>query len=82
MSISISNLASASSFTAANYSANVEAAQQVQKTTDDSAAVVKLSESQQVVQLHRQGQLASQIASNLSLTVDVVNSYLGISSAK
>jgi len=82
MSISISNLASTSSFTAENYTANVAAAQQVQKTTDDSAAVVKLSESQQVVQLHRQGQLASQIASNLSLTVDVVNSYLGISSAK
>jgi DNA-binding NarL/FixJ family response regulator len=82
MSISISDLASTPSFTAANYSANLAATQQVQKTTDDSAAVVKLSESQQVVQLHRQGQQVSQIASTLSLTVDVVNSYLGISNAK
>jgi DNA-binding NarL/FixJ family response regulator len=82
MSISISSSFSPTSFAAANSSANLAAAQKTQPTTNDSADTVKLSESQQVVQLYQQGQQVSQIASSLSLTVDTVNSYLGISDAK
>jgi DNA-binding NarL/FixJ family response regulator len=40
---------------------------------------VNLSETQQVYQLYNQGQKVSQIASNLSLSVEAVNSYLNIS---
>ena len=82
MSISISSSLSTTPFTAANSYSNSAAAQQIKQTTNDSADTVKLSESQQVVQLYRQGQQVSQIASSLSLTVDTVNSYLGISDAK
>jgi len=79
MSISISNSFSPTSFAAANSYSNSAAAQRIQQPTNDSADTVKLSESQQVVQLYQQGQQVSQIASSLSLTVDTVNSYLGIS---
>jgi DNA-binding NarL/FixJ family response regulator len=82
MSISISNPPSPTSFAAAQSYSNSAAAQKTQQTTNASTDTVKLSESQQVVQLHRQGQHVSQIASSLSLTVDTVNSYLGISDAK
>ena len=39
---------------------------------------VNLTETQQVYQLYNQGQRVSQIASNLSLSVEAVNSYLNI----
>jgi DNA-binding NarL/FixJ family response regulator len=81
MSISISNSFSPTPFAAANSYSNSAAAQRTQQTTNDSADTVKLSESQQVTQLYRQGQQVSQIASSLSLTVDIVNSYLDISNA-
>ena len=81
MSISISNSFSPTSFAAANSYSNSATAQRTQQTTNDSADTVKLSESQQVTQLYRQGQQVSQIASSLSLTVDIVNSYLDISNA-
>jgi DNA-binding NarL/FixJ family response regulator len=80
MSISISNSISPTSFFAAN-SYSKAAAQKIQQPANDSADTVKLSESQQVVQLYQQGQQVSQIASSLSLAVDTVNSYLGISNA-
>jgi hypothetical protein len=43
---------------------------------------VTLSQSQQVTQLYQQGQQVPQIASTLSLPVELVNSYLGITSAQ
>jgi DNA-binding NarL/FixJ family response regulator len=82
MSISISSSFSTTSFAAANASSNSAAAQRTQQTTNDSADTVKLTESQQVHQLYDQGQTVPQIASSLSLTVDTVNSYLGISDAQ
>jgi DNA-binding NarL/FixJ family response regulator len=42
---------------------------------------VRLSESQQVYQLYNQGQQVSQIATSLSLPVEIVNNYLGITAA-
>jgi DNA-binding NarL/FixJ family response regulator len=82
MSISISNSLSTASLAAQDAYAKSAAAQKPQQTTNDSEDTVKLSESQQVVQLYQQGQQVSQIASSLSLTVDTVNSYLGIANAK
>jgi DNA-binding NarL/FixJ family response regulator len=82
MSISISSSLSTTPFTAANSYSNSAAAQQIKQTTNDSADTVKLSESQQVIQLYKQGHQVSQIASSLSLTVAIVNSYLGISDTK
>jgi DNA-binding CsgD family transcriptional regulator len=49
-----------------------------QTTANNPAYVVKLTQAQEVVQLSDQGQSVSQIAGSLSLTVPVVNSYLGI----
>lgn len=80
MSISISNSPSPA-FDAANSYSN-SAAQQVQQIVSDSADTVQLTVAQQVAQLYQQGQQVSQIATSLSLTVDSVNSYLGITSAK
>jgi|CZKY01.1.fsa_nt_gi DNA-binding NarL/FixJ family response regulator len=82
MSISISGSFSPTSFAAANSYSNSATAQKAQQTTNDAADTVKLSESQQVIQLYQQGQQVPQIASSLSLTVDTVNSYLGISDSK
>ena len=79
MSISISSSLSTASLGAANSSTNSATVQRAKQPAPAPADTVKLSESQQVYQLYNQGQAVSQIASNLSLTVDVVNSYLGIS---
>jgi DNA-binding NarL/FixJ family response regulator len=79
MSISISSSPSPASFAAANAYSNSAAAQKVQQPTSDSADTVKLSQSQQVVQLYQQGQQVPQIASSLGLQVETVNSYLDIS---
>ena len=82
MSISISSSFSPASFAAANsYSNTAAAPQKTQPTTNDTADTVKLSASQQVVQLYQQGQQVSQIA-YLSLPVETVNTYLGISSSQ
>lgn len=77
MTISVSSSLPAAAVAATNSSARSAAAptQQVQAQAD----TVRLSESQQVYQLYNQGQGISEIASNLSITVSAVNSYLGIS---
>jgi DNA-binding NarL/FixJ family response regulator len=79
MSISVSS-ALATASVAAN-SSSTSTAQRVQQPTNqqtaNSADTVKLTEAQQVDQLYNQGQAVTQIASNLSLTVSAVNSYLG-----
>lgn len=62
--------------------ANTAAAHQAQPTANNPADTVQLSESQQVYQLHNQGRTVSQIATSLSLPIDLVNTYLGISSSK
>ncbi len=82
MSISISNSFSPASFAAANSVSNSASAQKTPQTTNEPADTVQLSQSQRVHQLYKQGQRVSQIASGLSLTVDAVNSYLGITNAK
>ncbi|MGA7381260.1 MAG: hypothetical protein WBX03_10440 [Terriglobales bacterium] len=85
MSISISSSVTAAELAAAgsiaNSVSNAAATQRPQQTTNNSVDTVKLSESQQVYQLYNQGQTVSQIASGLSLTVELVNSYLGITNA-
>jgi len=76
MGISIS-----SAFATANSSANstaVQKPQPVQPSTNNLADTVTLTESQQVYQLYNQGQQVSQIATTLSLPVEIVNNYLGI----
>lgn len=82
MDISITSSLATASLAAANSSSTSAAAQPAQPTAqptaNGSAYTVTLSEAQQVYNLYNQGQAVSQIASNLSLTVDAVNSYLGI----
>jgi DNA-binding NarL/FixJ family response regulator len=78
MSLSISSSLSTASLAAANSSSASTAARTPQATTNDSAYVVKLTESQQVYQLYNQGKQVSQIAASLSLPVEAVNNYLGI----
>jgi DNA-binding NarL/FixJ family response regulator len=80
MSLSISSSLSTASLAAANSSSSSTAARTPQPTTNDSAYTVKLTESQQVYQLYNQGQQVSQIAASLSLPVEAVNNYLGITS--
>lgn len=78
MSISISSSLSIASLAAANSSSTSAAAQNTQPTTNASADTVRLTASQQVYQLYDQGQTVTQIATNLSLPVEIVNTYLGI----
>ena len=81
MSISISSSLSTASLaatSASNSSATSVAARNPQPTINNSGDTVKLSESQQVYQLYNQGQAVSQIATALSLPVEIVNNYLGI----
>jgi len=82
MSISVSNSPLPASSAAANVSSNSAVVQKAPQTTEASTDTVHLSQSQQVHQLHAEGQRVSQIASGLSLTVAAVNSYLGIATQK
>ena len=81
MSIAISSSLSVASSASANSSSNSAAVQQPQPSVNASADTVHLTVAQQVYQLYNQGQTVSQIASGLSLSVEMVNSYLGISSS-
>lgn len=78
MSISISSSLSIPSLAAANSSSTSAAVQTQQRTTDQSAYTVRLTEAQQVYQLYNQGQPVPKIATSLNLPVSAVNNYLGI----
>jgi DNA-binding CsgD family transcriptional regulator len=90
MSIAISSALSAVTV-GANSPTTVAAAQpaqQVQQTVQEevqqpatsSGDTVTLTEAQQVYNLYNEGQTVSQISTNLSLPVSMVNNYLGITS--
>lgn len=79
MTISISSSLSTPSLAATNLPATSAPARNPQPTINNSGDTVRLSESQQVYQLYNQGQQVSQIATTLSLPVEIVNNYLGIS---
>lgn len=67
---------------AANSASTSPAPRTPQPTTNNSGGdTVRLSQSQQVYQLYNQGQQVSQIATTLSLPVELVNNYLGISAS-
>jgi DNA-binding NarL/FixJ family response regulator len=81
MSIVISSALSTLSAPAPNSPTNTPAPQQVQQVQQpvgNSGDTVTLTEAQQVYNLYDQGQSVSQIATSLSLTVSMVNNYLGI----
>jgi hypothetical protein len=78
MDISISSLLSTASVAAASTSSASVAARNPQPTRNNSGDTVTLTESEHVYQLYNQGQQVSQIATSLSLPIEVVNSYLGI----
>jgi DNA-binding NarL/FixJ family response regulator len=78
MSISVSSALATASLAAAEASSTSSAMQNTQQTASAPVDTVKLSMSQQINQLYSQGQSVSEIASNLALTVDDVNLYLGI----
>jgi DNA-binding NarL/FixJ family response regulator len=80
MGLSISSALATASLAAAD-TAPAAAAQKIQPTTTNSADTVTLTEAQQVYQLYNQGQNVSQIAFSLSLPMQAVDSYLGISAA-
>jgi len=81
MSLSISSVPTTAAATAVNSgTAATPAPQKVQQTTKAASAdTVTLTEAQQVYQLYNQGNTVTQIATSLSLSVDLVNNYLGIS---
>jgi DNA-binding NarL/FixJ family response regulator len=81
MSISVSNSLSTESLAAANSSSDASPAPKTQAATNATTDTIKLSESQQIHQLYNEGQKVSQIAFNLNITVEAVNSYLGIRNA-
>jgi hypothetical protein len=85
MGLSISNALSIASLAAANppstSAAPSPAAQTTQQPAPAPADTVQLSEAQQVYNLYNQGQTVPQIANALSLTVDNVNFYLGVSNS-
>lgn len=81
MSNTISSSLSIASSAAANFSSTSAAARTPQPTTNNSGDTVTLTESQQVYQLYNQGQQVSQIATTLSLPLETVNSYLGITAS-
>jgi DNA-binding NarL/FixJ family response regulator len=81
MGLTISSALSTASLAAANSAATSPAAPPPQPTTNNSGDTVRLSESQQVYQLYNQGQQVSQIATTLSLPVETVNNYLGITAS-
>jgi DNA-binding NarL/FixJ family response regulator len=80
MSISISNVLSSTALTAAESSSAATAARVTQQAISEPEDTVKLTASQQIHQLYQQGQSVSQIADSLSLSVSLVNNYLGITS--
>jgi DNA-binding NarL/FixJ family response regulator len=81
MSLSISSSLSTVAAAAANSSSTSAAARNSQPTTNNTADTVRLSDSQQVHQLYNDGQTVSQIASSMSMPVQTVNTYLGITAA-
>ena len=78
MSISISSSLATDSAAVASSSAASVAARNPQPSRSNSGDTVTLTESQQVYQLHNKGLHVSQIATSLSLPIEVVNGYLGI----
>jgi DNA-binding NarL/FixJ family response regulator len=85
MGLSISTTLSLASLTANSYAANSTApaaTQNTQQTANEPTDTIQLTEAQQVYNLYNQGQTVPQIADTLSLSLDSVNLYLGISSSK
>ncbi|HEX8816938.1 MAG TPA: hypothetical protein VF753_15685 [Terriglobales bacterium] len=87
MSFSISSLSAISSVANNNPAASAAsptpspAAAQGQPVVNSNADTVTLTTADQVYQLYNQGQSISQIALSLRLSVDAVNSYLGITNS-
>ena len=81
MSSSISSSLSPAPSATANSALTAPLARNQPPTINDSGDTVKLSESQQVLQLYNQGQRVSQIATALSVPVATVNNYLGITAS-
>jgi DNA-binding NarL/FixJ family response regulator len=81
MSLTISSALSTALLAAANSPSNAAAQpvqQQVQQPANNSSDSITLTEAQQVYNLYNQGQSVPQIATSLSLSVSMVNNYLGI----
>ncbi len=84
MSLSISSVATTAAVTAANsgVAAAAPVPQKVQQSTRTATAdAVTLTAAQQVYQLYNQGNSVTQIATSLSLSVSLVNNYLGINAS-
>lgn len=81
MSFSISSIQATDVTVAQKAAASVPGPKPLPPVTHEKD-VVELAESQQVYQLYNQGQRISDIATTLRLSVEAVNSYLGISAGK
>jgi hypothetical protein len=83
MSLSISSVPTTAAVTAANSgAAAAPAPQKVQQPVQTASAdAVTLTAAQQVFQLYNQGKTVTQIATSLSLSVSLVNNYLGINAS-
>lgn len=80
MSITVSSALATASVAAADASSSQSTIQTTQPTTSAPVDTVRLSVTQQVNKLYSQGQSVNEIASNMGLTVNDVNLYLGANS--
>ncbi len=81
MSTPISSVFSNAGSAASNVRANPAPAQKPQPAPKAATDTVQLTEAQQVYQLYNQGLQVSQIATNLSLSVAAVTTYLSVTSS-
>lgn len=79
MGISISTALSTVPINTANSPSTAAAAQPANSAPPAVTDMVKLTMAEQAYNLYTQGQTVPQIATTLNLTVELVNSYLGLS---
>jgi len=85
MSLTISNSLAVPQFAGAESSSAAPAQEpqaQASQPANTPAYTVQLTEAQQVYNLYNQGQSIPQIATSLSIPVETVNNYLGVSASQ
>ncbi len=78
MGISISSALSSVPINTADSGATPKTVQPTNNAPSAAADTVKLTMAEQVYNLYTQGQTVPEIATGLNLTVELVNSYLGL----
>jgi len=81
MSLSIPSSSPTAAYNGPAVSSTAAATPPAQPATENAPYVIKLTVAEQAFQLSLQEQTVPQIANQLSLTVEAVNSYLGITNS-